>query len=497
MNPSTASTFTVAGFPATVAAGTAGSVTVTAVDPYGNVATGYTGTVHFTSTDGQATLPANYTFTTGTGKDNGVHTFTNGVTLKTVGTQSITATNTVTPIITGTESGITVTKASPTIATTLSAGSIGVGGTAHDAATLTGFVNSTGLGTVTYSYYTNNTCTTGQVNLAAVTVSTAGVVPNSATVTFNTPGLYYWQAVYSGDANNNGASSPCTAGNNEQLIVKAAPTISTTLSSASITAGSTANDSSTLTGATATAGGTVTYSYYTNNTCTLTKAAAGTETVTNGVVPNSTTITFNTAGTFYWQAVYSGDTNNNGATSSCTAGNNEQLSVTKASPTIATTLSAASITAGSTAYDTSNLSGASGTAGGTVVYSYYTNNTCTLTKAAAGTETVTNGVVPNSTTITFNTVGTFYWQAVYSGDTNNNAPTSSCTAGNNEQLSVTKASPTIATTLSAASITVGSTAHDTSTLSSASGTAGGTVTYSYYTNNTCTTGARRRRAPRR
>ena len=43
----------------------------------------------------------------------------------------------------------------------------------------------------------------------------------------------------------------------------------------------------------------------------------------------------------------------------------------------------------STAHDTSTLSSASGTFTGvcTVVYSYYTNNTCTLTyKAAAGTE---------------------------------------------------------------------------------------------------------------
>ena len=87
-----------------------------------------------------------------------------------------------------------------------------------------------------------------------------------------------------------------------------------------------------------------------------------------------------------------------------------------------------------------------------MVYSYYTNNTCTTAKAAAGTETVTNGTVPNSTTITFNTVGTFYWQAVYSGDTNNNGATSSCTPGNNEQLSVIKAAPTIATTLSADNI---------------------------------------------
>ncbi len=63
------------------------TVTVTALDPYGNVATGYRGTVHFTSTDRGAVLPANYTFTT---SDEGIHTFGNGVTLKTIGLQTIT-----------------------------------------------------------------------------------------------------------------------------------------------------------------------------------------------------------------------------------------------------------------------------------------------------------------------------------------------------------------------------------------------------------------------
>ena len=59
-----------------------------------------------------------------------------------------------------------------------------------------------------------------------MTVPTSGNVPNSSTVTFNTAGTYYWQAVYSGDANNNGASSPCTATNNEQLTVtRRRPTI--------------------------------------------------------------------------------------------------------------------------------------------------------------------------------------------------------------------------------------------------------------------------------
>jgi hypothetical protein len=89
--------------PASVTAGTAFVVTVTALDAYGNVATGYTGTVHFTSSDRTATLPADYTFTA---SESGVHTFK--ITLARTGTQSITATDTLTSSITATASGISV-----------------------------------------------------------------------------------------------------------------------------------------------------------------------------------------------------------------------------------------------------------------------------------------------------------------------------------------------------------------------------------------------------
>jgi streptogramin lyase len=65
--------------------------TVTALDNVNRIVPGYAGTVHFTSSDPQATLPADYTFTA---TDNGVHTFANGVTLNTPGTQAVTATDT-------------------------------------------------------------------------------------------------------------------------------------------------------------------------------------------------------------------------------------------------------------------------------------------------------------------------------------------------------------------------------------------------------------------
>jgi hypothetical protein len=106
VSPAAASTFAVTGFPSPVTAGVAGSFTVTARDPYGNRATGYTGAVHFSSSDARAALPGNYTFSAG---DAGTHTFS--ATLKTAGSQSLTATDTVNPAITGAQGSIRVTPA--------------------------------------------------------------------------------------------------------------------------------------------------------------------------------------------------------------------------------------------------------------------------------------------------------------------------------------------------------------------------------------------------
>ncbi|HQR11983.1 MAG TPA: hypothetical protein PLW68_11710 [Casimicrobiaceae bacterium] len=86
--------------PPAVAAGSAFSFTVTALDAFNNTATAYAGTVHFTSTDGAAVLPANSTLSTGVGSFS--------ATLNTAGTRTITATDTVTASITGTSAGINV-----------------------------------------------------------------------------------------------------------------------------------------------------------------------------------------------------------------------------------------------------------------------------------------------------------------------------------------------------------------------------------------------------
>src|SRR5205085_1520011 len=76
------------------------SITEKALDEFNNVATSYLGTVHFSKSDSGAgsAVPGDYTFL---GGDNGVHTFSNGVTPVAAGNQSVTATDIGTSSITG------------------------------------------------------------------------------------------------------------------------------------------------------------------------------------------------------------------------------------------------------------------------------------------------------------------------------------------------------------------------------------------------------------
>jgi hypothetical protein len=78
--------------PASAASGAAFDLTVIAVDRYGNTDTNYTGTVTFSTSDGDpgVVLPLDYTFQPG---DQGRVNFPGGVTLVTLGDQTLTATD--------------------------------------------------------------------------------------------------------------------------------------------------------------------------------------------------------------------------------------------------------------------------------------------------------------------------------------------------------------------------------------------------------------------
>jgi len=105
VNPGSPAQILVSGVASPTTAAFPTNATVEVRDQFSNRVTGYRGTVHFSSSDGQALLPANYAFTSA---DGGIHTFSGAVTLKTVGTQTVTVTDIATPSLTGTQSGIQV-----------------------------------------------------------------------------------------------------------------------------------------------------------------------------------------------------------------------------------------------------------------------------------------------------------------------------------------------------------------------------------------------------
>lgn len=204
-------------------------------------------------------------------------------------------------------------KLSPTVTTKLNGESANisatVGSAVYDTATLTGASANAG-GTVTYTAYSDGQCTV-VAGSGGVQPVTAGVVTQSDPVTFIVAGTYYWKAVYSGDANNFGATSNCQ---DEVLsITKKSPGASTAQNLKP-------NDSFTLTGGFS-ATGNVTFSLYGPSDPTCAGTAALTETVAlsggNSAATNNTTFVASAEGTWRWKVVYVGDTNNNGVTLAC------------------------------------------------------------------------------------------------------------------------------------------------------------------------------------
>jgi len=336
-------------------------------------------------------------------------------------------------------------------------------------------------GTVTYTVYTDSSCSTqytatnnpSQVNIPS---NAGGIPPSSAAITFSQAGTFYWQAVYGGDSKYNGSSSSCVS----LTVSKATPTLSLTLSTSSAVAATGVTGTATLSGGFSPTG-TVTFAVYSDSGCTTqvvpnmtsTKSVSGNGNVT------SDSLKFNQVGTFYWNAVYSGDTNNQTKTSTCV-----QLTVTKANPSVTLSVAPSPATAGGTATGSATLTNATSNASGTATYTVYSDSACSTQLTATNNPsnvTVSAGAIPNSAAITINQAGTVYWQVSYGGDSNNNTAKSSCVA-----LTVNKATPTVGLTVAPNPVTAGSTATGTATLTGATTTAGGQVVYTVYTDSGCT-----------
>ena len=389
--------------------------------------------------------------------------------------------------ITTPKANLSVPKASPSVSTVAStSGIVGVA-SITDTATLTGGTANAG-GQLTFKLWgpaASPTCTT-QVGSSSV-ISVSGAVNNgytSGSFTPTTAGTYYWTVSYTGDANNNAISqTTCGAAGESVIIAKATPTVTTSATPAAVTVGGSVDDQATISNGSSPTGS-ITWNLYgsTDTNCTGTVLfTSSAQTVSGNSTYTSSSFTTNAAGTFKWGFSYTGDTNNNTVTG-C-GGTNESLTVNKATPNVSTQAATASI--GGSLTDTATLANAYNPTG-TITFTLYgpsATQSCT-TQVGQVASTVSSNGNYTSPTIKPTQAGTYWWIANYGGDTNNAATTNGCGASNESSV-VNPVTPTVTTSASPSSVTVGGSVADTATIS-VGYSPGGSITWTLYSNGSCT-----------
>src|SRR5260370_968925 len=108
---------------------------------------------------------------------------------------------------------VTITTQTPPVTTqaTPQSGTVGIALTVGDKATGSGNDGAEPPATVTFTLWTDNTCTTAATGLTnpsgALALSSNGTTPASSSASYSTSwtppavGSYYWTATYSGDGN--------------------------------------------------------------------------------------------------------------------------------------------------------------------------------------------------------------------------------------------------------------------------------------------------------
>jgi len=308
---------------------------------------------------------------------------------------------------------ITIPKANPTIPSTTPSPSIQIGGTISDSATLAG--GRVPGGTLTFQLFGpgDTTCSTA-INTLSVPVHGNGTYASPA-VAPTAIGTYNWRVSYSGDTNNNPAGP--TACGSESVNVNQATTSISTTASGTVAVGGNISDSAALSGG-FNPTGTITFKLYgPGDTTCSTAIATSTATVNGNGSYGSAPFTTGAVGTYNWTAGYSGDTDNTAA--GPTACGAESVTVTKASPSIATTASG-TVPAGGKISDSATLSGGFKPTGTITFKLYGPGDTTCQTAIATSTATVSGNGTYGSAVFTTVGAGTYNWIASYGGDANNN-----------------------------------------------------------------------------
>src|SRR5579859_3919652 len=354
--------------------------------------------------------------------------------------------------------------------TTTTPSTASLGQLLQDQATLSGTVDATG--TITFNLYNPANVLahseTAAVNGNGTYATVTGYIANAA-------GTWHWQAVYSGDKSNKGVSS--TRDSEPVVVSMADPTIGTTPNPRSALVGDTLNDTATLGGGYHPTGA-ITFTLYNPS-----DAAVHTESITvsgNGDYSTSAGHIAGVDGTWHWKAEYSGDANNK-AKASVMADEPVVVSngeIVRDPTEIVTTPNPTTALVGATLKDSATLTG-DGVPQGTITFTLLDPS-----NVAVHTEEVSvdgEGIYSTPQGHVAGVAGTWHWMAEYSGD-EHNLPS----ASNPESEPVVvsegqheRQQPTIITTPSPTSTTVGGTLKDMATLGGGSNLTG-SITFTLY-----------------
>ena len=201
-----------------------------------------------------------------------------------------------------------------------------LGSTVHDSATVTGDPAAfTPTGTVQFWFFENGTCAVDTGIDAGLVNLVGGVAHPSNSFGPLEAGDYSFQAVYSGDENYTGSTSPCEPFTIDQGTTSTVTAVhlgddhTTDIQGTNVPPGSIVHDSATVTGDPPAFAltGFVQFWFFANGTCTGTGIDAGLVELVGGVAHPSTSFGPLEMGEYSFQAVYLGDDNYQGSTSAC------------------------------------------------------------------------------------------------------------------------------------------------------------------------------------
>jgi hypothetical protein len=335
--------------------------------------------------------------------------------------------------------------------------------TAGDSVTVNGYYNVAPTGTVDISMYQSDDCAPNEIVVSVPGVSLSDAQSSDwGDVADLGPGTYSFQATYSGDTNYNSVTALCepfTVGN-------APPSITSTPNVTTVDLGASTppvlNDTATLSGGTNPTG---TIDFQLVDTTTNTVVVATTPVAVSGdgtySIPTGYTLpSSGAAGNYQWNVAYSGDTNNAGTSDLNDPA--EQVTVYKAVPTISSTPNVTTVNLGASTppvlTDTVTLAGGYDPAG-SITFTLLDTATHTTVDTEAVNNVSGNGSYTTPTGYTLPTglippvPGLYQWEVSYSGDPDN--VLTSDVGDPAEQVSVNGANPSLSSTPSATTYTLG------------------------------------------